>query len=453
MAWNKRLLPLGAASLIILTGATTAAPAADDDPPMVPPESAAPAIKGNANATNAGKATWRDSLHALGITGSLRGGFWSSNRRVDDESNIAVASAWLKLDKKLDNGIGLYAEGYLVNEDVFGDQRDSSRLREAYLEGRKGQFDYRVGKQTIAWGRADRLNPTDNLTPRDFTLLAPDVDEDRYGVLAAKGMWNFTPSINLTAVWLPEFQPNVVALPSVPGTRYHEELPTSSRTWALKFDQSGGAVDWSVSYFNGFDLAADISRGAVVGGITTINLKHNRLKVFGGDIATARGDYRYAFEAAYARTDDPDGVDPGVKNPFFYGVFGIERDFGDNLDVIVQIFMRQVQNYSAPEDIADPAIRALAIQQAVVSNQYDRRQEGVSARIAKKWFNETLEGELAAVMLLNRDGFSIRPKLTYAVSDTLKVMGGVEWFHGSDKTTYGLLEKNKGLFAEVRYFF
>jgi hypothetical protein len=445
MVTTSRLLSVGALGFYVLTTQVVAAPTEGDEPSMAPPEVSDKSVPRSV--------AWRDGLRSVGITGSLRGGYWTSDRRLDDESHIAVASAWVKLDKKLQNGIGLYAEGYLANEDVFGEQRDNSHLREAYVEGRKGQFDYRVGKQTIAWGRADRLNPTDNLTPRNFTVLAPDVDEDRFGALSAKGMWNFTASTSLTAIWLPEFRPNVVALPPREGIRYAEAIPTSSRTWAIKLDQSGGAVDWSLSYFDGFDLAADISRGPVNGATTTINLHHNRLKVFGGDIATTRGDYRYAFEAAYTRTEDPDGVDPGIKNPFFYGVLGIERDFGNNLDVIVQMFVRQVQKYSSPEDIADPAMRGIAIQQAVANNQFDRNQEGVSVRIAKKWFNETLEGELAAVMLVNRTGYSVRPKVTYAVTDALKVMAGVEWFRGSDKTTYGILEKNKGLFAEARYFF
>jgi len=66
----------------------------------------------------------------------------------------------LKLDKKLASGIGLFAEGYLANEDVFGDRRDESRLREGYVEGRKGNFDYRVGKQIIAWDA-----PTGSIPP------------------------------------------------------------------------------------------------------------------------------------------------------------------------------------------------------------------------------------------------------------------------------------------------
>lgn len=422
----------------------------EDEPPLAPPEAGASA--GAASGRKADSAV-RDSLAQAGITGSLRAGYWSSNRRLDDEKDIGVASAWLKLDRKIDSGMGLFAEGYLANEDVFGDQNDTSRLREAYLEGRKGKLDFRIGKQIIAWGRTDRLNPTDNLTPRDATLLAADIDEDRFGSLATKASWNFDAFTSLAGVWLPEFRPNVVGLPSRSGMIFQESVPDSSRQWALKLDQSGKAIDWSVSWFDGFDLSADISPGPLTPAGQVVKLDHHRIRVLGADAATTHGSYRFALEGAYVRTEDADGTDPGIKNPFFYGVFGVERDYPDNLTVIVQAFTRQVMSYSNPEDIADPAARAIAVQQAVANNQYDRTQQGLSARIDKKWFNETLEGELAAAVLLNRDGYSLRPRVIYIWSDSVKFITGYEFFKGSDKTSYGLLEKNKTLYAELRYFF
>ncbi len=432
--------------LLCTSQACLVAVAADEDePPLAPPEA------GTASDNKDGGL--RNAMAHAGITGSLRAGFWSSNRRLDDERDIGVASAWLKLDKKLDSGIGLYAEGYLANEDVFGDQRDESRLREAYFEGRKEKFDYRIGKQTIAWGRTDRFNPTDNLTPRDATLLAADIDEDRFGSLAAKASWNFDLNTSLTGVWIPQFRPNVIGLPTRPGVVFQENIPDSSRQWALKLDQSGKAVDWSVSWFDGFDLSADISPGPMTPAGQVVNLDHHRIRVLGADAATTRGSYRFAVEGAYVQTADPEGVDPGIKNPFFYGVFGVERDFPDNLIVIVQAFTREVMHYSNPEETANPAARAIAVQQAVANSQYDRSQQGVSLRVAKKWFNETLEAEIAGAALLNRDGYALRPRVIYLYSDSIKLIAGYEYFKGSDKTVYGLLEKNKTLYAEVRYFF
>ena len=74
-------------------------------------------------------------------------------------------------------------------------------------------------------------------------------------------------------------------------------------------------------------------------------------------------------------------------------------------------------------------------------------------RVAKKWFNETLDTELAGAALFGRYGYLLRPRVTWLYSDSIKFIGGYEWFKGSDKTIYGLLEKNKTLFAEVRWFF
>jgi hypothetical protein len=426
---------------------TLAAPATgeDDEPSLVPPEAGAGAAQQQSGL--------RQTLLRAGITGSLRAGYWSSDRLLDDEQNFGVASAWLKLDKRLNSNIGLFAEGYLANEDVFGEKRDVRRLREAYVEGRRGQLDFRLGKQIIAWGRTDRLNPTDNLTPRDATLLVADIDEDRFGSLAAKASWQFDAHTSVIGIWIPRFQPNVVPLPPRPGIVYQENIPDSARQWALKFDQSGKAIDWSVSWFDGFDLNADISYGPMTAAGQVVDLDHHRIQVLGADAATTRGSFRFAVEGAYVRTEDPDGINPGIKNPYLYGVFGVERDYPDNLVVIVQAFTRYVVNYSDPEAITDPAARAIAVRQAIANAQYEQSQYGVSLRIAKKWFNETLEGEIAGSVLLKEQGFSLRPRMTYLYSDSIKLIGGFEYFKGSDTTIYGVLEKNQTLFAEVRYFF
>ncbi|MCE2870789.1 MAG: hypothetical protein LW714_05165 [Oxalobacteraceae bacterium] len=375
----------------------------------------------------------RKQLNAIGLTGSLRGGYWSSNRLYDDVSNIGTGSVWLKLDKKLSNGIGLFAEGFAAREDMRSTGNSRNRLREAYVETRSGAFDFRVGKQIIAWGRTDRLNPTDNLTPRDARLMAADVDEDRFGSMAGKASWNMDAYTSITGIWLPEFQPNTLFLRS--GLK--ETVPNSRRQWAVKFDQSGKDLDWSVSYFDGYDLNGDLSAARV--------LKHYRTQVLGVDAATTRGSYRFAVESAFTRTEDPTGTDDFIKNPFLYTVMGVERDFGNNTSGIVQVFNRTVSNYSQP-----PTAARL---HAILANQLDRTQNGVSIRIAKKWWNETLETELSGVSLLNRHGYLIRPRMTYLWSDQVKILSGYEYYQGSNDTLYGLLNKNSLLFIEMRYFY
>lgn len=398
--------------------------AADLDKDMVPPLSPEETA---ATTTNPIKA----QLSHLGVTGSFRTGYWSSNRLYDDVSGVGTASAWLKLEKKLDNGIGVFAEGYSAREDFRSDGNTRSSMREIYVETRQGDFDFRVGRQIIAWGRTDRLNPTDNLTPRDARLLAADIDEDRFGSLAAKASWNLTANDSLTLVLLPEFQANKSY------SKYPESIPTANNQWAIKYDQSGKAVDWSVSYYDGYDITPDLSSASVY--------QHYRIKVLGMDIATTVGSNRFALESAYTQTQDMNGTDEYIKNPFLYTVFGVEHDFGNNTSGIIQIFNRHVFNYSTPT--------ADGLYHAIFSSQLDRNQDGISIRIAKKWLNETLETELAGSALLERNGYSLRPRVTYLWSDSIKLLAGYEYYQGNSNTYYGYLKKNNTLFMELRYFY
>ena len=412
-------------ALLLSTAPLISAAAVDNDmaPPLSPDE---PAVT-TANPIKA-------QLSWLGVTGSFRTGYWSSNRLYDDVSGVGTASAWLKLEKKLDNGIGLFAEGYSAREDFRTDGNTRANMREMYLETRKGDFDFRVGRQIIAWGRTDRLNPTDNLTPRDARLLATDIDEDRFGSLAAKASWSLTANDSLTLVLLPEFQANKSY------SKFTEVIPSANNQWAIKYDQSGKAIDWSVSYYDGYDLSPDLSASYVY--------KHYRTKVYGMDIATTVGSNRFALEFAYTQTQDMNGTNEYIKNPFLYTVFGVEHDFGNNTSGIVQIFNRHVYNYSTPDTST-----SLKLLRSVVISQLDRNQDGISIRIAKKWLNETLETELAGSTLLERNGYSLRPRVTYLWSDSIKLLAGYEYYAGNSNTYYGYLKNNNTLFMELRYFY
>ena len=401
--------------------------AADLDNDMAPPMSIEEAAATTAYPIKA-------QLSRLGVTGSFRTGYWSSNRLYDDVSGVGTASAWLKLEKKLDNGIGLFAEGYSAREDLRTDGNTRSSIREMYVETRKGDFDFRVGRQIIAWGRTDRLNPTDNLTPRDARLLATDVDEDRFGSLAAKALWSLAANDSLTLVLLPEFQANKSY------SKFTEVIPTANNQWAIKYDQSGKAIDWSVSYYDGYDLSPDLSASYVY--------EHYRIKVLGMDIATTIGSNRFALESAYTQTQDMNGTNEYIKNPFLYTVIGVEHDFGNNTSGIVQIFNRHIYNYSTPDTST-----SLKLLRSVVISQLDRNQDGISIRIAKKWLNETLETELAGSTLLERNGYSLRPRVTYLWSDSIKLLAGYEYYAGNSNTYYGYLKKNNTLFMELRYFY
>jgi hypothetical protein len=238
----------------------------------------------------------------------------------------------------------------------------------------------------------------------------------------------------------------------MPGTFITEQSPHANQ-FALKFDRSGDDVDWSASYFSGLDLNPDFAIGATTPLGTNLIFEHHHIRVLGADAATVMGRYGLRAEAAYTWTENAGENDFIIKKPFFYMVMGGDRTFFDYLNVNVQYYLRHVTNYSDPQAIADPLLRSVAIQGAVLSNQIDSFQHGISIRINDKWLNETLEGEIAAVASFGQSNYVIRPKLVYAISDYLKGSLGLDIYRGESNTFFGQLRNNSLFFSEIKYGF
>ncbi|CAH1906039.1 conserved hypothetical protein [Candidatus Nitrotoga sp. HW29] len=385
------------------------------------------------------------------LSGSIRAGYFSSSRKLDGKNDLGTSSIWLKATQNIGENVSVVAQGWIRNDETFRADADSKKLQEGYIKFSTENVDYRIGRQIIVWGRADRLNPTDNLTPRNFTLLTAEEDDQRLGSLAAKITYHSHEN-SLTAIWLPGMDPHIFPVATTPGIFFTQHIPHTNRI-ALKFDHSGGNVDWSASYYSGLDLTPDIAIGATTLSGTNIIFDHNRIHVLGMDAATVIGRYGLRAEAAYTWTANTGENDFLVKKPFLYMVMGGDRTFLDYLNINIQYYLRHVTNYSDPQAITDPLLRPVAIQTGALWNQFSRSQHGVSIRISNKWFNETLEGEIAAVGSFGQSNYFIRPKLVYAFSDNVKGSLGLDIYRGDNNTFFGRLRDNSLLFAEMKYGF
>ena len=104
----------------------------------------------------------------------MRAGFWSSTRDLDSEEHLGAGLVWLKAARPITNRVSFLVEGLVALRGPMDDGDVTGELREAYVDVRLGRLDLRLGRQIVAWGRADGVNPTDNLTGDDVTLLVPD---------------------------------------------------------------------------------------------------------------------------------------------------------------------------------------------------------------------------------------------------------------------------------------
>ena len=393
----------------------------------------------------------RSLVDAIRLDASLRGAYWTSARTLDDREDLPTAALWLRGRWDLGSSAALVVDGFVRNDDLFHARDTNGKFREGYLDARAGPLDVRVGKQIIAWGRADRINPTDNLTPRDFTRLVPEDADQRSGTTGVSATYHLAGTA-LTGIVLPTFEPHVIPLRRPPvGSTVRERVPDDPvLQGAVKIERVGGRVDWSLSYFDGIDLFPDLQTDRIRASGLDLALTHHRIRVVGADAAAAVGPYTVRGEAAYTFTEHARRGDQ-IKSPFFFLVLGADRTLPGAVYVNVQYLVRVISDFQDPDRIGDVVQRGVALEQALINDQLDPVKHAVAIRVSRNWLNETLASELAFVVSPNRGDYAVRPKISYAVTDHVKITAGANLFRGDTVSVFGRLRDASTAYVEVRW--
>jgi hypothetical protein len=394
---------------------------------------------------------WREQR----ASGVWRSGYFSSSKQLDDESNFFAAALQLKAFPTLSERLDGKFEVRFANTAVGKGAATRVSLLEGYATLRFARADLRLGKQIVPWGRADGINPTDNLTPRDYTVLLPFEDDQRFGTIGAKLDLLLSPEHTLTLFASPAFEPARVPLPSAAGpVERREPAHTLANTHGgMRLNKVGEGLDWSLSYFRGFNLlpgAQLVEEGMAQ---PTLRLRYDRITVLGADFARNYGRFGLRGEIAYVDTVDDAGSTPGVSNPHLHWIVGVDRTFFATLNANLQFFQKRVRKHRDPQAWRTPAERSMALLNSLIDGQGDAVTNAVTFRVSNKWLNDTLEAEVFAVHNLTRADSLVRPLVTYAFSDRWKGTVGAEIYRGSSNTQYGSLKANRGAFAELRYSF
>ena len=390
----------------------------------------------------------------LALGGLARYDFYSASKRLDGVHNLNGLTLQPKVSPQIGSWADAKIEGRLTDQDLTSSREpQQARLLEAYANLYFGAMDVRIGKQNIPWGRADGFNPTDNLTPKDFTVLSAKDEEDRRTGTSGMRVNLYQSYYTLSLIWLPLFNPNQLPI-HVPNGFQLSEDKRSNGDWgnqgfAARLDQTGGQVDWSINYYNGLNLwpvARPLSFSEAL-------LIHTRINSIGADFATNVNSYGLRGEAAYVQTQNSTGTDVITQNPYATYVIGIDRNLTDDLNVNIQGYQRFVVNFHHAPAQTPQILRDLIIFNRTVNQQLDQYQGGFTGRIRATWFNKALEGEILCVWNLPRQDFYLRPMMGYELKDNLKLFVGADIFQGRRESYFGRVEPNSALFVEVRSMF
>lgn len=369
----------------------------------------------------------------LGFAVSARAGVWSHDRNLNDETVVPVIGMRARIAPRA-GALDGFAEGYLQTDRTGRLRRD---LVDAWARLSVGPLELRVGRQIIVWGRADRLNPTDNISGRDYTLLAANDDDQRQGSAMVHLRWgrgNYT----VDAIWLPEFRPIIFPIDANPSgvAVLADERRSSTKQFAFKLDSSGGNFDWSISWFRGIDRNRDIVlRRPPAGKLIAIQQTYPDISVAGADAAGVIGPVGWRIEAAY--TDVLNTDTPFTKNDNLWVVGGGDVSFGGGWNVNLQYSLRIVFDHNDPRRLANSAVRSVGSLSAAVNNQLDQVQNGVTARIARKFARDSAEAELAVIYYIESGDRAVRPRVNFSIRDGLRLAVGADIFSGPDLSAFG----------------
>jgi hypothetical protein len=426
------------------------------------------------------------SLADLGMSGSVGLDYFSSDHGIDDREHFPGLNLTLKQRGRASEEIRWFVEARVLAQQVghedddapHGSVRDlryadevTSELREAYVEFERPSVDVTIGRQIIVWGRADEINPTDVLSPKDYLLLLPEgVSAYRFGTTALKIDYFAGRDVRLTGVWLPITSTSLIPLSDPPpGVRVESRPPAirfENGIAGFKIDHSGGAVDASISYVYGYNLLPEVhvtsieqnpETGALDGHVA---LENERQHMIGADAATTLGRYGLRGEVAYVLTSNPHGTRVDGVTPYLFYVLGAERTFPWDVSVIVQYLGRWVMNRvdpararANPDPVSGQAQFIAARETFIINQQLDTVQNGWSLRLDKKFWNDTLDCELLGVHYFERNDFFLRPRVAYDVADGWRLAVGGEVFGGPTVSFFGRIKKNTGAFVEMLHSF
>jgi len=349
-----------------------------------------------------------------------------------------------------------------LRADFANHARDRLYVNELYADVVYKKFDLRVGRQLISWGKTDLVNPTDHLSPRDFTDPLESEDE-RIGVFAVRPrlqwggvQWEgaivplFTGSIMPVgrSRWSPPF-PLRAQDPSDPGQvirlNYEFMSPRVPATtvanvqYATRLSGSVRGWDLSLSYFDGWDdvprLGTELSISDTGTGTVRITPEHLRKRAVGGDLATVVGPFTVRAETAYVRPDPLQGPD------HFQYVLGAERTFGDMMGSGGTFVLVQWIQSVLPGDFEAAPL--------------DFNHLFQKATMARVQHNVTAAAQIVVEGLYEwkRGGYYLQPAASYRFGSQVRVEALVDLLGGRKGEFFGLFADNKRFQFRVRYSF
>ena len=347
---------------------------------------------------------------------------------------------------------------------LYNSNKPEITMREIYADMYFKNFDLRVGKQQVVWGKADGVFITDIVSPLNLSeFLLPDFDEIRTGVIATKldyyignstfeliAIPQFTPTTrpDENSIWYIQPQFPVPATfdwskseisPSLENSEIFAKW--SAITSKIDFNLMGGYT-WDDNPSMHVQKQFGINTATMPPKPMLTNLlitpQYHRLAVAGGSFSSevkgfiVRGEAAY-YNGKYFQTEDMQAEDALVQKDYINYVVGLDFSIG-KVKMSTQFIQKYILDYS--DGILENEINNMA----TIMARYDMMRE-------------TLHLELFSYVGITGEDALIRPKITYDFDDSFSILLGANIFTGNREGQFGQYQDNSMVYTKIKYNF
>jgi len=353
---------------------------------------------------------------------------------------------------------------FKANPMLYSYNTDSLKfnMREIYLDLYFNNFDIRIGKQQVVWGKADGVFITDVVSPLNLTeFLLPDFDEIRSGVYATKVDYYFGNN-TFELIWIPFFtaietpasnsiwyiQPEFPIQPTFDNSKKNVTPSLENSEVFAKFTGITSFVDFEIMGGYTWDdipvmhvnktFGMDPNTQSPI--LTTLNVtpEYHRLTLGGGSFSTQikgvifRGEAAY-YNGKYFQTEDIQAVDALVEKDYLHYVLGLDFNIKS-----VKFSTQFIQQY------------ILDYEPGMLSQETENTLTFLAHADVLR---ETLHLELFSYIGLSNEDALIRPKITYDYDDSFSILLGANVFVGDENGRFGQYKDNSMAYIKIKYSF
>lgn len=402
------------------------------------------------------------------LNGYLKSNIFAGNNDNGDFSSFNSVFSEVSLKLRVSKG----QFGDFFSEIRFNSMYEDSEtenevyIREAYINLYKGKFDFRIGKQIVVWGRADALNPTNNITPNDLGVFSADEDDRRKGNFLIRGYYNFS-DFRLEGIFVPVYKSSVMPDIDFPSNinLYGDEYPDNSfenSSKGIKLHYIKPSFDMSISYLNGYSpvpgiAVLDFTMDSSIPFIEAVK-KTYKQQVYGFDFSTsAAGELGLRGEAAYKYREDSD-IEEYIPYSEFQFVLGIDKEFFGKLNIIFQYsgkYTDETEFIPETNDFAEESVLKEIKNRNLINNgQTEEYTNSILYRAELKLLNEILS--LENLTMVNIDTEEIFTKISgeYDFTDDFIIGWGFQKYWGDENSFYDLIkDEMTRAYLEVKVLF